>query len=426
MKDNLKVLVVGGGGREHSLIRKLKQSPLVDKLYAAPGNGGISCDAKCVDIKATDIQGITQFAVDNSLDFVVVAPDDPLVLGMVDALEHKGIKTFGPNKAAAIIEGSKIFSKDLMKKYNIPTAEYHVFDDYNSAKEYITNTKKFPVVIKADGLALGKGVIIAENKTAALSALEDIMVNKAFGDSGNKIVIEEFLQGTEVSILAFTDGVTIKPMISSIDHKRALDGDEGLNTGGMGTVAPHPLFTREIENICMETIFIPTIKAMEKENRKFKGCLFFGLMITDDGVKVIEYNCRFGDPEAQVVLPLLKTDLMEIFLAVYDEKLDEIEIEWHNKCAACVILASGGYPGKYKTGLPISGLENNGQVGGFEIYHAGTKKEDDKFYTAGGRVLGITAMGENINQTIQSAYNGIEKIKFDNLHYRKDIGKRII
>ena len=353
----MKILVVGGGGREHAIVMKLAQSPKVDKLYCTPGNGGIAKYAECFDIKATDINEVVSLAKQISADMVVVAPDDPLVLGMVDALNKNGIRAFGPDKAAAIIEGSKVFSKNLMKKYNIPTAKYEVFSDAKKAINYIQSENKYPTVVKADGLALGKGVIIAQNFDEAKEAVTSIMEDKIFGESGANVVIEEFLTGPEVSVLCFTDGKTVVPMISSMDHKRAMDNDEGLNTGGMGTVAPNPHYTPSVADECMKTIFMPTIDAMVKENRKFKGCLYFGLMITDNGPKVIEYNCRFGDPETQVVLPLLESDLVEIFDAVIDEKLDEIEVKWKNQSAACIILASGGYPKKYETGKEISGLD---------------------------------------------------------------------
>ena len=419
----MKVLVVGSGGREHAIIRKLKESKLVSEIYAAPGNGGISADAECVNIKATDIDAMIDFAVKNQIEFAVVAPDDPLVLGMVDAFEKAGIKTFGPNKAAAILEGSKVFSKELMKKYHIPTAKYEVFDDPNRAIEYIRSENTYPTVIKADGLALGKGVIIAEDFAQAEQAVRSMMENKIFGESGSHIVIEEFLTGPEVSVLAFTDSKTVKPMISSKDHKRVYDNDKGLNTGGMGTIAPNPYYTDEIAEICMKEIFLPTIHAMVTEGRPFKGCLYFGLMITPNGPKVIEYNCRFGDPETQVVLPLLKTDLMDIFLAIYEERLAELDIEWKNGAAACVVMESGGYPQKYQTGLPITGLDKNGQTSAATIYHAGTKKENDAYLTAGGRVLGVTATGENLEAALSTAYDAVKQISFDGCHYRTDIGK---
>lgn len=419
----MKVLVVGSGGREHAIIRKLKESKLVSEIYAAPGNGGISADAECVNIKATDIDAMIDFAVKNQIEFAVVAPDDPLVLGMVDAFEKAGIKTFGPNKAAAILEGSKVFSKELMKKYHIPTAKYEVFDDPNRAIEYIRSENTYPTVIKADGLALGKGVIIAEDFAQAEQAVRSMMEDKIFGESGSHIVIEEFLTGPEVSVLAFTDSKTVKPMISSKDHKRVYDNDKGLNTGGMGTIAPNPYYTDEIAEICMKEIFLPTIHAMVTEGRPFKGCLYFGLMITPNGPKVIEYNCRFGDPETQVVLPLLKTDLMEIFLAVSEERLSELDIQWDKGAAACVVMASGGYPQKYQTGLPITGLDKNGQTSAATIYHAGTKKENDAYLTAGGRVLGVTATGENLEAALSTAYDAVKQISFDGCHYRTDIGK---
>ena len=419
----MKVLVIGGGGREHAIIRKLKESSRVSEIYAAPGNGGIAADAKCVNINATDIDAMIDFAVKNQIDFAVVAPDDPLVLGMVDAFEKVGIKTFGPNKAAAILEGSKVFSKELMKKYHIPTAKYEVFDDPNQAIDYIRSENTYPTVIKADGLALGKGVIIAEDFAQAEQAVRSMMEDKIFGESGSHIVIEEFLTGPEVSVLAFTDSKTVKPMISSKDHKRVYDNDKGLNTGGMGTIAPNPYYTDEIAQICMKEIFLPTILAMVTEGRPFKGCLYFGLMITPNGPKVIEYNCRFGDPETQVVLPLLKTDLMDIFLAIYEERLAELDIEWKNGAAACVVMASGGYPQKYQTGLPITGLDKNGQTSAATIYHAGTKKENDAYLTAGGRVLGVTATGENLEAALSTAYDAVKQISFDGCHYRTDIGK---
>ena len=422
----MNILVVGGGGREHALVMKLAESKKTDKIYCAPGNGGISRYAECRPVKATDIDGMVALAKEIKADLVVVAPDDPLVLGMVDALNAEGFRTFGPDKSAAIIEGSKVFSKNLMKKYNIPTAKYEVFDNAGKALEYIKTENTFPTVIKADGLALGKGVIIAQNMEEATDAVHSIMEDKIFGESGANVVIEEFLTGPEVSVLCFTDGKTIKPMVSSMDHKRALDGDKGLNTGGMGTVSPNPYYTAEVAEECMKTIFRPTIDAMVKENRKFKGCLYFGLMVTPNGVKVIEYNCRFGDPETQVVLPVLDTDIVDIMEAIYDEKLDEIDIKWKNEACACVVMASGGYPKKYATGLEISGLDNNGQVENAFVYHAGTKFEDGKFLTAGGRVLGVTATGENLEKALEKAYEAVGKINFENAHYRKDIGKKAL
>ncbi len=414
----MKVLVVGSGGREHTIIWKIAQSPKVDKIYAAPGNGGISELAECVDINACDIENMVKFAKEKEIDLVMVAPDDPLVLGMVDAMEEAGIRAFGPRKNAAIIEGSKVFSKDLMKKYNIPTAKYEVFDKSTDAIEYVKKGT-FPTVIKAEGLALGKGVIIANNLEEAIDGINEIMEEKKFGASGNRVVIEEFLTGPEVSVLAFTDGKTVKPMVSAQDHKRAYDNDEGLNTGGMGTFSPSRLYSKDIQDECMNNIFIPTIKAMSAEQRPFKGVLYFGLMITKQGVKVIEYNARFGDPETQVVLPRLKTDLVEIMEAVIDERLDTTTIEWEDNAAVCVVLASGGYPVSYKSGYEINGLKN---VEDAYIFHAGTKKVDGKILTSGGRVLGITAVSDNLDLAIKKAYDNVKKVSFTDMHYRKDIG----
>lgn len=419
----MKILVVGSGGREHAIIRKLKESPKVDKIYAAPGNGGISRDAECVDINAMDKEKMVEFSKNNDIDLVFVAPDDPLAAGMVDTLTANGIRAFGPCANAAIIESSKVFSKNLMKKYNIPTAAYEVFNDPHKVMEYIEAQGKYPVVIKADGLALGKGVIIAQNHDEAQDAVKEIMEDKKFGDSGNNVVVEEFLTGPEVSVLAFTDGKTLKPMVSSKDHKRAYDNDEGLNTGGMGTISPNPYYTPEIAEICRKTIFEPTVAAMNSENRTFKGCLYFGLMITPDGPKVIEYNARFGDPETQVVLPRLKTDFVDIINAVIDGTLDKLDIEWSDEATACVVMASGGYPQAYKKGLEITGLDENGQVSGATVYHAGTKYTDEKFYTNGGRVLGVTAIGKTLDEALDKAYSVVEKISFDGVHYRKDIGR---
>ena len=421
----MKVLVVGGGGREHALIRKIKESSKVDEIFCTPGNGGISYDAKCFDVSATDIDGVVDLAKKLSVDLVVVAPDDPLVAGMVDALNDAGFKTFGPRANAAIIEGSKVFSKELMQKYNIPTAEYKVFDNANDAIEYIKEKNEFPTVIKADGLALGKGVIIPENLDDAVAGVKEIMEDKIFGASGNNIVVEEFLTGPEVSVLAFTDGKCVKPMVSSMDHKRALDGDKGLNTGGMGTVSPNPYYTEEVAAECMDKIFMPTINAMNQEGRTFKGCLYFGLMITPKGPKVIEYNCRFGDPETQVVLPRLKADIIDIFEAINNETLSELDIEWSEKACACVIMASGGYPKSYKKGVEITGL-TLGQLDGVTVYHAGTKIENDKLVTSGGRVLGVTALGDSLADALKKSYEAVENIHFDNAHYRKDIGKRAL
>ncbi|MBE6853784.1 MAG: phosphoribosylamine--glycine ligase [Ruminococcus sp.] len=423
----MNILVVGGGGREHALVMKINESEKADKIFCVPGNGGISRYAECIsDIKATDIDGVVETAKKVNADLVVVAPDDPLVLGMVDELNKQGFATFGPNKDAAIIEGSKVFSKNLMKKYNIPTAEYETFSSAIDAVNYLKERNEYPIVIKADGLALGKGVIIAQDFKEAEDAVKSIMEDKIFGASGSKIVIEEFLTGPEVSVLCFTDGTTIKPMISSMDHKRALDGDQGLNTGGMGTIAPNPYYTDAIAKECMTTIFKPTIDAMNNENRTFKGCLYFGLMLTPKGPKVIEYNCRFGDPETQVVLPLLDTDIVDIMMAIYNDKLDSINIRWKNETAACVVMASGGYPKKYETGKLIEGLDERGQVSGAFVYHAGTKFEDKSFYTAGGRVLNVTATGKNLKEALSQSYNCVKKIKFENSHCRTDIGARAL
>lgn len=416
----MKIMVVGSGGREHALIKKIKENKKVEKIYALPGNGGISRDAECVPIGACDIEAITKFAVDNKIDFAVVAPDDPLVLGAVDALEEAGIKCFGPNKKAAIIEGSKAFSKSLMRKYKIPTAEYDIFEDIREAISHIEKAD-LPLVVKADGLALGKGVIIAETLQEAKDAVKSIMEDKIFGKSGNTIVVEDFLTGPEVSVLAFTDGKTIVPMVSSMDHKRALDNDEGLNTGGMGTIAPNPCYTPEIARECMETIFIPTVNAMNAEGRTFKGCLYFGLMLTPNGPKVIEYNCRFGDPETQVVLPLLKTDLLEIMLAVRDERLSEINVEFDTGAACCVIAASGGYPVAYEKGFDISEKETD-----CTVYHAGTALKDGRIVTSGGRVLGVTATAKNLKEAVEKAYKGIESVNFEGMFYRHDIGQKAL
>lgn len=417
----MKVLVVGSGGREHTIIWKLKQSKDVDEIFCAPGNGGISQIAKCVPIKVMEFDKLILFAKENEIDMTVVAPDDPLAAGAVDAFEEAGLKAFGPRKNAAIIEGSKAFSKNLMKKYNIPTADYEVFDNCASAVEYIKNNNKFPIVIKADGLALGKGVVICNDFAEAERAVKDIMEEKVFGDAGGKVVVEEFLTGPEISVLAFTDGKTLKPMVSAQDHKRAYDNDQGLNTGGMGTFSPSRIYTPALEKECMENIFIPTMEAMNKEGRTFKGVLYFGLMKTSDGVKVIEYNCRFGDPETQVVLPRLKTDLYQIFDSIIEERLEEINIEWDNGAAVCVVLASGGYPQKYTTGYEIDGLTQAESLGAVN-FHAGTKYDNGKFYTAGGRVLGVTAMGKDLDEAIEKAYKYLEPIKFKDMHYRKDIG----
>lgn len=416
----MKVLVVGGGGREHAIVWKLSQNKDIDTIYCAPGNGGIAGLARCVDIKATDIDGIVEFAKTNKIDLTVVAPDDPLVLGMVDELEKNGLRAFGPRKAAAIIEGSKVFSKQLMKKYGIPTAEYEVFDNSAAAVEYV-KTKPVPIVVKADGLALGKGVIIANTHDEAIAAIHDIMDDKMFGNAGNKVVIEQFLTGQEVSVLAFTDGKTLVPMVSAQDHKRVYDNDKGPNTGGMGAFSPSRIYDEKTAKYCFDNIFIPTMNAMNKEGRTFKGVLYFGLIITAEGVYVIEYNCRFGDPETQAVLPRLKSDLFEIFNAVIDEKLDKINIEWYDDAAACVVMASGGYPKKYTSGYEITGMDD-AQKSGAVVFHAGTKIQDGKTVTAGGRVLGVTSMGKTLDEAIKNAYSGVEKIAFCDAHYRKDIG----
>ncbi|HAJ97444.1 MAG TPA: phosphoribosylamine--glycine ligase [Ruminococcus sp.] len=422
----MKILVVGGGGREHAIIMKLAESPKVTELYCAPGNGGISRYAKCFDVKATDIDGMVALAKELKPDLVVVAPDDPLVMGMVDKMNEAGFMTFGPKANAAIIEGSKIFSKELMKKYNIPTGKYEVFTDSDSAIAYIKEQNTYPTVIKADGLALGKGVILAQNETEAIEAVKEMIDGKKFGESSARIVIEEFLTGPEVSVLSFTDGKTVVPMISSMDHKRALDNDEGLNTGGMGTIAPNPYYTDEIAETCMKTIFQPTIEAMQKEGRPFTGCLYFGLMLTPDGAKVIEYNCRFGDPETQVVLPLLDTDLVEIMEAVYNGTLSELNVQWKKESASCVVMASGGYPVKYESGKVIAGLDEKGQTDGVFVYHAGTKYNDGEFLTAGGRVLGVTATADTLENALAKSYQAVDTITWENVHFRHDIGQRAL
>lgn len=420
----MKVLVIGSGGREHAVIRKLKENKEIDTIWCAPGNGGISADAVCVDIKAMDKEGLVSFAKENSVDFCVVTPDDPLAAGMTDAMEEAGIPCFGPHANAAIIEASKAFSKELMKKYGIPTAAYEIFDNPDQAKEYIRTTGKYPVVVKADGLALGKGVLIATDENSAMDAVTEIMEDHAFGASGNKVVVEEFMTGKEVSVLAFTDGKVVKPMISSMDHKRANDNDEGLNTGGMGTISPSPYYTPEIAETCMKTIFQPTVDALNAEGRTFRGCLYFGLMLTPEGPKVVEYNCRFGDPETQVVLPMLKSDLFTIMKACHDGTLADTDVEWADGACACVIEASGGYPQHYEKGYEISGLDENGQYEGVTIYHAGTKKADGKYLTNGGRVLGITATGKDLSEALEKAYAAVEHITFKDMHYRTDIGRK--
>ncbi len=417
----MKILVVGGGGREHAIIKKIKENKNVTKIYALPGNGGIAKDAECINIGAKDIPAIVEFAKSNSIDYAVVAPDDPLVLGCVDALMDAGIPSFGPMANAAIIEGSKVFSKNLMKKYSIPTAAYEVFDNAKDALKYLEDAP-IPTVIKADGLALGKGVIIAMSRDEAKDAVRSMMEDKIFGESGNHIVIEEFLTGPEVSVLSFTDGKTVVPMVSSQDHKRAHDGDEGLNTGGMGTVAPNPYYTEEIAKECMEKIFLPTINAMNSEGRTFKGCLYFGLMLTPDGPRVIEYNCRFGDPETQVVLPLLESDLLTVMQATTNGTLDKCEVKFAKRNACCVIMASEGYPSAYEKGYEISipeDISNN-------VYVAGASLKDSKLLTSGGRVLGVTDTADTLEEAINGAYSLVEKIHFENAFYRHDIGKRAL
>ena len=417
----MKVMVVGGGGREHAIIKKLKENKNITEIFALPGNGGMKDDATLINIGAKDIEAQVEFAKANGIDYAVVAPDDPLVLGAVDALNNAGIPCFGPDKKAAIIEGSKVFSKNLMKKYNIPTAQYEVFNKKEDALKYL-ETAPIPTVIKADGLALGKGVIIAETREEAKNAVISMMEDKVFGDSGNNIVIEEFLTGPEVSVLSFTDGKTVVPMVSSMDHKRALDGDKGLNTGGMGTVAPNPYYTEDIAKECMEKIFLPTINAMNQEGRSFKGCLYFGLMITEKGPKVIEYNCRFGDPETQVVLPLLESDLLTIMQATTNGTLAETEVNFKKGAAACVVMASHGYPQKYESGFPLSIDESVAD----KVYVAGAKMDGDVLKTAGGRVLGVTDTAENLETALSKAYENLKKVHFENAFWRKDIGAKAL
>ena len=418
----MKLLVIGGGGREHAIIRALRRNPAVEEIFALPGNGGIAGEATCVPIGAKDIPAIVEFAKEHAIDFAVVAPDDPLVLGCVDALEAIGVPCFGPEAKAAIIEGSKAFSKDLMKKYGIPTASYETFTDLDAALNYL-DTQTAPIVVKASGLALGKGVIIAGTIEEAKTAATEMMAEGKFGESGKCIVIEEFLTGPEVSVLAFTDGETMVPMVSSMDHKRALDGDEGLNTGGMGTVAPNPYYTDEVAQRCMEEIFLPTMRAMNAEGRTFRGCLYFGLMITPDGPKVIEYNCRFGDPETQVVLPLLETDLLTIMQAVSEGRLKDVDVKFRKEHACCVVLASKGYPQSYEKGFEMTLPETRADE---EIYIAGAKKDGERLLTNGGRVLGAVARAETLPAAIEKAYALAEKIHFDNAYYRKDIGQRAL
>ncbi len=417
----MKIMVIGGGGREHAVIKKLKENKSVEEIFALPGNGGIAEDAVCVPIGATDIDGIVKFACENKIDYAVVTPDDPLVLGAVDALNEVGVPCFGPEAKAAIIEGSKVFAKNLMKKYNIPTARYEVFDTPQAAREYVKTTV-FPSVIKADGLALGKGVIIAENLDEALTAIDSMMTDKVFGASGSRIVIEEFLTGPEVSVLSFTDGETIVPMVSSMDHKRAGEGDTGLNTGGMGTISPNPFYTKEIADECMEKIFLPTVNAMKSEGRAFKGCLYFGLMLTPDGAKVIEYNCRFGDPETQVVLPLLESDLLTVMQAVTNGKLSKTEVKFSDKSCACVVMASGGYPKSYKKGYPITIPDDIAD----SVIIAGAKRENGDLVTDGGRVLNCVAVADTLKSALDRAYENASRIKFENSYMRRDIGQRAL
>ncbi|MBP5313853.1 MAG: phosphoribosylamine--glycine ligase [Eggerthellaceae bacterium] len=415
----MNLLVVGGGGREHAIIKKLKQNSQVDVIYALPGNGGIAADATCIDIAATDIDAMVEFATQHKVDFVVVAPDDPLALGAVDKLNEKGIPAFGPTKSAARIESSKVFAKNLMKKYGIPTASYETFSDAKDALSYL-ETCPIPIVVKADGLALGKGVVVCMSREDAVSAVKSMMEDKAFGESGSNVVIEEYLEGPEVSVLSFTDGETVVPMVSSMDHKRANDGDTGLNTGGMGTIAPNPYYTPDIAKRCMEEIFLPTIEALKKEGCEFHGCLYFGLMITKDGPKVIEYNCRFGDPETQVVLPLLKSDLLGIMMATTNKTLSQTPVEFSEESACCVIVASGGYPASYEKGFPIKITEETLR----HSYIAGAKLIDGVLVTSGGRVLGVTATACSLRRAIDEAYRLVQGVSFEKAYKRNDIGAR--
>lgn len=425
--NNMKLLVIGSGGREHAIVRSLKKSPRASEIHVLPGNGGLSEDAICADVSATDIDGAVSYAKEHEIDYAVVTPDDPLCLGMVDALEAAGIPCFGPEKRAAMIEGSKVFAKGLMKKYGIPTAAYEVFDDAEAALKYVESAP-VPIVVKADGLALGKGVVVAMTREEAVDAVKSAMLDRAFGESGARVVIEEYLEGPEVSVLSFTDGSTLVPMVSSMDHKRALDGDKGLNTGGMGAIAPNPYYTPAVAEECMEKIFLPTVRAMNAEGRPFRGCLYFGLMLTKDGPKVIEYNCRFGDPETQAVLPLLETDLLTVMEAVTAGRLAEVEVKWADKYSCCLVLASGGYPKSYKKGLPISGLVNGQLPGGeAEVFHAGTKKlPDGTLVTNGGRVLGLSVTAPTLEAAIEGAYAAAGKISFEDMHFRRDIGRRAL
>ena len=418
----MKILVVGSGGREHAVIKALKRSPEAEEIFALPGNGGIAADATCVNVGAKDIEGIAKFAKENGIDYAVVTPDDPLVLGAVDALEEVGVPCFGPRANAAIIEGSKAFSKALMKKYGIPTARYETFEDESAAERYIDGLPEGNIVVKADGLALGKGVIIAESRAEAKAAVRSMMLDGKFGASGSRVVIEEFLTGPEVSVLSFTDGETVVPMVSSMDHKRALDGDKGLNTGGMGVIAPNPYYTDDIARECMEKIFLPTVRAMRAEGRTFRGCLYFGLMLTPDGPKVIEYNCRFGDPETQAVLPLLESDLLDIMLACTEVRLKETEVRFSDKASCCLVKASSGYPEKYATGFPIT---VKGTLDA-ELYIAGAKLVDGKLLTSGGRVLGVTAVADTLKEAVDAAYRESGKVTFEGEFFRKDIGERAL
>ena len=419
----MKVLVVGGGGREHAIIKKLRENREITQMFCAPGNGGIAADAVCVPYKSTQVEEIAVWACENRMDYVVVAQDDPLCMGLVDMLKEKGIPAFGPDKMAARIEGSKVFAKNLMKKHGIPTAAYEAFDDMEKALAYV-KTCRCPVVVKADGLALGKGVLICMTNAEAETAVNDMMAGGKFGLSGSRVVVEEFLEGPEVSVLCFTDGTALAPMVSSMDHKRALDNDQGLNTGGMGVIAPNPYYTEAVADCCMQEIFLPTLRAMREEGCPFHGCLYFGLMITKDGPKVIEYNCRFGDPETQAVLPLLESDLFTIMRATTDETLDRVEVKFSRGASCCVVLASGGYPEKYETGKAISGLEEAGRTAC--VYHAGTKLENGEILTSGGRVLGVTAVADDLPSAIDKAYAAADCIHFDRLHRRSDIGARAL
>lgn len=417
----MNILVVGSGGREHAIVWKLSKSDKVEKIYCAPGNAGIAELAECIDIKATDINKLTEWAKGNPVDLTIVGMDDPLMLGIVDLFEKEGLKVFGPRQNAAIIEGSKVFSKELMKKYNIPTAGYEVFEDADKAKAYLENCD-YPIVLKADGLALGKGVLICGTQKEAVDGVNEIMVDKKFGDAGTRMVVEEFITGPEVSVLSFCDGETIIPMVSAQDHKRALDGDQGLNTGGMGTFSPSKYYTEAIHEECVKTIFEPSLKAMKSEGRPFTGIMFFGLMLTERGPKLLEYNARFGDPEAQVVLPRLKTDLVDIVEAAIEGKLNEVDVQWDEQAAVCVVLASGGYPIAYEKGYEITGLEEQKQKDDVIVFHAGTAMKDNKYVTNGGRVLGLTAIGSDIEDARQKAYKVVEEVDFKDKHYRTDIG----